>query len=167
MAHCRGSDSRAPIIKQVFSTSCLGIEIDCRVKWDIHVTGLITSFSQKLNLLKSFYFLPTRLDFYYKVILPSAICGIIVWGSVSKTLFESLERYPCQSGQTYLWPQLGHANYPSASHLQLEVSKAYLLIQNVMPSIYLLLYHFRTYSSSAPGFIISEKHIVLNHLSLT
>ena len=84
---------RAPIIKQVFSTSCLGIEIDCRVKWDIHVTGLITSFSQKLNLLKSFYFLPTqaRLDFYYKVTLP-AICGIIVWGSVSKTLFESLER---------------------------------------------------------------------------
>jgi hypothetical protein len=58
-------------IKHVSYSRCLGIEIDHRLKWNIHVTELVKLFSQKLNLLKSLYFLPTneRLQFYNKVVL--------------------------------------------------------------------------------------------------
>ena len=42
-------------IKQVISTRCLGLQIDCSLRWNNHVSDLILSFSQKLNLLKSLY----------------------------------------------------------------------------------------------------------------
>ena len=69
-------------IKRVSSSRCLDLEIDHRLKWNIHVTELFKlSFSQKLNLLKSLYFLPTneRLQFYSKVILPSITYGLLIW----------------------------------------------------------------------------------------
>ena len=60
-------------IKLVQSTRCLGVEIDYQLKWNIQVTELIRSFTQKLNLLRSLHFLPVkaRVDFYFRVILPS------------------------------------------------------------------------------------------------
>ena len=80
-------------IKQVSSTRCLGVEIDDRLKWNIHVTALMKSFTQKLNLLRSLYFLPTqaREEFYFKVILPSVTYGLVVWGSCGKTFLANLE----------------------------------------------------------------------------
>ncbi len=58
------------------------------------IPQLILSFSQKLNLLKSLYFLPiqAKLDFYLKVVLPSITYGILIWGSCGKTMFNELER---------------------------------------------------------------------------
>ena len=55
---------------------------------------LMVSYNRKLNLLKSFYFLPiqARLYFYFKVILPSITYGILIWGSVGKTVFDRLEK---------------------------------------------------------------------------
>ena len=60
----------------------------------IHVTELIKFFSQKLNLLRSLYFLPitARADFYFKVFLPSVTYGLVVWGSCGKSLFDELEK---------------------------------------------------------------------------
>ena len=48
---------------------------------------------QKLNLLKSLYFLPrqARTDFYFGVILPSVTYCMLVWGSCGKVLFSNLE----------------------------------------------------------------------------
>ncbi len=45
-------------------------------------------------VLKSFYFLPlqARLDFCFKVILPSITYGILVWGNAGKTILDDLER---------------------------------------------------------------------------
>ena len=59
----------------------------------IHVTELIKFFSQKLNLLRSLYFLPitVRADFDFKVFLPSVNYGLVVWGSCGKSLFDELE----------------------------------------------------------------------------
>jgi hypothetical protein len=81
-------------IKQVVSTRCLGLQIDRNLSWNSHVSQLILSFSQKLNLLKSLYFLPiqAKLDFYFKVVLPSITYGILIWGSCGKTMFNELER---------------------------------------------------------------------------
>ena len=41
-------------IKRVYSKSCLGLKIDSGLKWNIHTPDLVNSFTQKLNLLKSF-----------------------------------------------------------------------------------------------------------------
>ena len=46
------------VVTQVKSTRCLGVEIDSGLKWNVHVKELVKSFSQKLNLLRSLYFLP-------------------------------------------------------------------------------------------------------------
>ena len=75
------------------STRCVGVEIDSQLKWNIHVKELIRSFTQKPNLLRSLYFLPTkaRADFYFKIILPSVTYGLVIWGSCGKTLLSELE----------------------------------------------------------------------------
>ena len=68
--------------------------IDSDLNWNVYVKELIKSFSQKLNLLGSLYFLPTtaRADFYFKVILPSVTYGLVVWVSCSKSLLDELEK---------------------------------------------------------------------------
>ena len=74
---------------------CLGVELASDLNWNVYVKELIKSFSQKLNLLRSLYFLPTtaRTDFYFKVILPSVTYGLVVWGSpCGKALFDELEK---------------------------------------------------------------------------
>ena len=55
--------------------------------------GTKKSFTQKLNLLKSLYFLPrqARTDFYFGVTLPSVTYGMLVWGSCGQVLFSDLE----------------------------------------------------------------------------
>ena len=81
------------VIEEVASTRCLGVQIDNALKWDHHVSELAKSFTQKLNLLKSLYFLPrqARTDFYFGVILPSVTYGMLVWGSCGQTFFSNLE----------------------------------------------------------------------------
>ena len=68
------------VIEEVVSKRCLGVQIDNALKWDHHVSELTKSFTQKLNLLKSLYFLPrqARTDFYFGVILPSVTYGMLV-----------------------------------------------------------------------------------------
>ena len=89
------------VIDEVVSTRCLGVQIDNALKWDRHVSGLTTSFTQKLNLLKSLYFLPrqARTDFYFGVILPSVTYGMLVWGSLRSSAFRRTGIYTCQSGK--------------------------------------------------------------------
>ena len=43
-------------IEQVTSSRCLGVQVDHELKWNVHVSELIKSFSQKLSLLRSLYF---------------------------------------------------------------------------------------------------------------
>ncbi len=67
-------------MKQVSSKSCLGLTIDVGLKWDLHTSELVLSFNCKLNLLQSLYFLPkqAKLDFYFKVIIPSITYSILI-----------------------------------------------------------------------------------------
>ena len=85
---------RNSVVTQVKSTRCLGVEIDSDLNWNVHVKELIKFFSQKLNLLRSSYFLQTtgRADFYFKVILPSVTYGLFIWGSCGKSLFDELKK---------------------------------------------------------------------------
>ena len=79
------------------------------------------SYTQKLNLLRSLYFLPTtiRADFYIKIILPSVTYALILWGSCEKTIFDELERIHVRAakiiyGLDWYTPSdkvLAHANW--------------------------------------------------------
>jgi hypothetical protein len=40
-----------------------------------------------------------KLDFYFKVVLPSITCGILIWGSCGKPLFDELERIHVRSAK--------------------------------------------------------------------
>ena len=82
------------VVTQVKSTRCSDVELDSDLNWNVHVKELIRSFTQKLNLLRSLYFLPTfvRAYFYFKVILPTVTYGLVVWGSCGKSLIDVLEK---------------------------------------------------------------------------
>ena len=69
------------VIKLVNTKICLGLKVDSCLKWDVHALEVVESFNKKLNLLKSFHFLPlqARLDFYFKVTLPSITNGIFLF----------------------------------------------------------------------------------------
>ena len=97
--------------------------MDEKLDWSEHLTDVIKSFSVKLNLLKSLYFLPTAVleQFYCKVILPCVYCGIVAWGSSYKALFQDLEKMHVQAAKTifrYDWNTsgaevLGKSNWKS------------------------------------------------------
>lgn len=72
---------------QVKSARCLGSPLDSKLNWNIHVNYLIKS-------PQVFYFLPTtaRVDFYFKIILPSVTYGLVIWGSCRKSFFVVLEK---------------------------------------------------------------------------
>ena len=80
------------MVKLVNATRCLGL-VD-KLDWSEHLVDVIKSFSRKLNLLKSLYFLPATVleQFYFKVTLPSITYGIVAWGSCNKTPFQDLEK---------------------------------------------------------------------------
>ena len=82
------------VITEAKSTRCLGVEIDSDHSWNDRVKELINTFSQKLNLLRSLYFLPTtaRAGFYFKIILPLVTYGLVARGPCGKWLFDELER---------------------------------------------------------------------------
>ena len=95
-------------IKLVNTKICLGLKVDSRLKWDTHAMEVVKSCHKKLNLLKSFHFLPlqARLDFYFKVILQTITYGILIWGSVEKTIFDNLERIHIRAARIiyhYTW----------------------------------------------------------------
>ena len=69
------------VIEEMVSTRCLGVQIDNALKWDHHVSEPTKSFTQKLNLLKSLYFLrrQAKTDFHFGVILPSVTLRMVCW----------------------------------------------------------------------------------------
>ena len=69
-------------IEWVNHTRLVGVTIDHRLSWSCHLNDVKKSFLNKLNLLKRSSFLSKNalLDLYFKVILPSVLYGLIVWG---------------------------------------------------------------------------------------
>ena len=81
-------------IEWVKHTRLLGISLDDRLSWVNHLTDVKKNFVNKLNLLKRSSFLNrnAQLDLYFKIILPSVLYGLVVWGGCSNTdLLQSLE----------------------------------------------------------------------------
>ena len=81
-------------IEWVNHTRLVGVIIDHRLSWSRHLNDVKKNFLNKLNLLKRSSFLSRNslLDFYFKVILPSILHGLIVWGGcINAEQLNSLE----------------------------------------------------------------------------
>ena len=86
----RGTDR----VGETHSSSGHYLRPDDRLSWVHHLTDVKKNFDNKLNLLKSSSFLNRNalLDLYFKIILPSATYGLVVWGGCPNTdLLHSLE----------------------------------------------------------------------------
>ena len=81
-------------IEWINHTRRVGVTIDHRLSWSRHLNDVKKSFLNKLNLLKRSSFLSKNalLDLYFKVILPSVLYGLIVWGGcINAEQLNSLE----------------------------------------------------------------------------
>ena len=81
-------------IEWVKHSRLLGVTINERLSWSRHLTDVKKNFVNKLKLLKRSSFLSRNalLDFYFKIILPSVIYGLVVWGGCPNAeLLHSLE----------------------------------------------------------------------------
>ena len=58
----------------------LGITVDDKLSWVLHMLDLKKSFAKKLDLIRRSRFLPKDVltNFYFKVILPSVTYGLVL-----------------------------------------------------------------------------------------
>ena len=76
------------------SSKCLGLIIDNKLSWQDHIRNVCNLFHKKIADLKQIKFLPqnTLESIYFNSIIPSVVYNIVVWGSVSPSLMEDIER---------------------------------------------------------------------------
>ena len=80
------------LINRVDCTICLGVNIDNRLSWLVHIDSLRKHFSQKVGALKRMRAFPKKTleEIYFKAILPSVTYGILVWGNCQPSTLTSL-----------------------------------------------------------------------------
>ncbi len=80
-------------IDQVDNTKFLGIQIDHKLNWKIHIQNLCKKLSRHIgiiNRLKSYLPQQTLLQLYYSFIYPHVLYCILVWGNCAKTVINPL-----------------------------------------------------------------------------
>ena len=79
-------------IDRVQSTRCLGVEVDCRLKWDSHMAELIKSFAQKLSFLGNCisHQLMPELIFISRLFYPLSPMASLCGGHVEKHFLGNL-----------------------------------------------------------------------------
>ena len=79
-------------IDMVNHTTCLGVKIDNKLTWSVHIDSVKKSFTQKVGAFKRMRILPKKVleEIYFKTIIPSVTYGISVWGNCSPSAPDSL-----------------------------------------------------------------------------
>ena len=72
--------------RYVSSTDCLGVTIDDKLSWSQHITLARSAFNAKVKMLWRINFLSTSIleTLHYKIVIPSVLYGIVIWGSGPK-----------------------------------------------------------------------------------
>ena len=78
---------------------CLGVKIDNKLAWSVHIDSVKKSFTQKVGALKRMRILPKKVleEIYFKTIIPSVTYGISVWGKLFSFCTELSKPYSCKS----------------------------------------------------------------------
>ncbi|XP_068683287.1 uncharacterized protein [Montipora foliosa] len=73
-------------IRYVSSSNCLGVTIIDKLSWSQHIALARSAFNAKVKMLRSINFLSTSIleTFCYKIVIPSVLYGIVIWGSGPK-----------------------------------------------------------------------------------
>ena len=68
------------------ATNCLGVTIDDKLSWSQRIALSRSAFTAKVKMLGRINFLPTFIleTFNYKIVIPSVLYGIVIWGSGPK-----------------------------------------------------------------------------------
>ena len=80
------------LINLVESTTCLGVNINNRLSWSVHIDSIKKHFSQRVRALKRMRALPKKMleEIYFKTIVPSITYGISVWWNCHPSTLNSL-----------------------------------------------------------------------------
>ena len=80
------------LINLVDYTTCLGVKIDNRLSWSVHIDSVKKLFKQKVGALKRMRILPKQSleELYFKSIIPSITYSISIWGNCSPSAMNSL-----------------------------------------------------------------------------
>jgi hypothetical protein len=89
-------------VKVVNHTTCLGLVIDNRLTWSMHINFVKKTFIQKVGALRRMKKLPTKVleEIYFKSIIPAVTYGIVVWGNCSSVIMDT-KPYSCKSCAYY------------------------------------------------------------------
>ena len=89
-------------LEWVTHSRLLGLIIDHKLGWSIHIKELKKCFANKLSLMKKSRFLPKQdlLNLYFKIIIHVVTYGISVWGGTNRRDdLDSLERLHCRAAR--------------------------------------------------------------------
>ena len=80
------------LINLADSTTCLGVKIDNRLSWSVHIDSVKKHFTQTFGALKRMRILPKQSleEIYFKSIIPSVTYSISVRGDCSPSVMNSL-----------------------------------------------------------------------------
>ena len=81
------------LIEKTECTTFLGIHIDDKLKWDVHINKIKSRLSSSLyaiNKIKHFAPIKILTTLYYSMVYPYLIYGITQWGSTFKTHINKL-----------------------------------------------------------------------------
>lgn len=90
------------VLRYVTKTRLLGMTVENRLTWVPHVLDLKKSFANKVELLTRSRFLPKDVlqKFYFSVILPSVMYGLVLWGACCNSdIISSVERLYCRAAR--------------------------------------------------------------------
>ena len=84
------------LLNTKFHANAVGQQLlNNRLLWHEHTENFCGSFDKKVAVLKRINSLitkPVLRTIYYRIILPSVLYGIVVWGSCSQSLLEDIDR---------------------------------------------------------------------------
>ena len=103
-------------------TTCLGVEIDCKLNWKPQIDQVAKKFSGKLKFIKKMKRLPAKVleIIYFKGITPCVTHCIAVWGTCPTASFNRLEVLHTKAAKLISYPVkhmiLKHYAYQTGNH---------------------------------------------------
>ena len=114
-------------IKKVETTKYLGLHIDSRLKWDIHVNNMCQKISKMVNFLGRLRYIINELSLnmiYKSIILPHFDYGDVVWQSAPSSYLSPLQKLQNRAGRIIM--RINPHSHTSNQHIHETLTWDYL-----------------------------------------
>ena len=80
----------------------LEVHIDNKLDWNAHTDKVYKKYSGMVGTLRKARSLPTKTleEIYYKIVIPKVIYGMLVWGTCSQNVFETIEKQHARAAKS-------------------------------------------------------------------